>query len=121
SLAFSPDSACLASAGRDGTVRIWNATIPRQPHPLLALGSSPLVLPALLNARVVMVGPEIRALKLNRAAVGGVVFSPDGKRMASASEDGTVIVCDATTGREIISLPVPAGPVRSVVFGAYRH
>src|SRR5439155_15286047 len=31
---------------------------------------------------------------------------------------GTVVVRDAATGREVFSLPVPAGPVRSVVFSA---
>jgi WD40 repeat protein/tRNA A-37 threonylcarbamoyl transferase component Bud32 len=118
SLAFSPDSASLASAGSDGTVKIWDATTRRQPHSVLALGSPRPVLAALVNAWVVATGPEIRAFKGHRGAVAGAVFSPDGKRLASAGEDGRVVIRDATTGGEISALPVPAGPVRCVVFSA---
>jgi WD40 repeat protein len=119
SLAFSPDSADLISAGADGVVRFWNPAAGRQPHPLLVLGSPPLVLAAVVNARVTTIDQEVRNLELHRAAIIGVAFSPDGKRMASACKDGTVIVREAATGREIFSLPVPAGPVRGVVFGAH--
>jgi WD40 repeat protein len=118
SLAFSPDDASLASAGPDGAVKIWDATAGRQPHSLLALGSPPLVPAALVNAWVAATGPEIRTLKGQRGAVASIVYSPDGKRLASAGEDGTVVIRDAATGRVIVTFPVPAGPVRSVVFGA---
>jgi eukaryotic-like serine/threonine-protein kinase len=118
SLAFSPDNASLASAGPDGTVKVWDATTGRPPHPLLALGSPPLALAALANAWVAATGPEIRTLMGHRGAVTSAVFSPDGKRLASAGEDGTVVVCDVATGREVFTLPIPAGSVRSVVFGA---
>jgi len=115
SLAFSPDSASLASAGPDGTVMIWDATTGRRPHPILALGSPHTVLAALVNAWLVTTGPDVRTFKGHRGAVASAVFSPDGKRLASAGEDGRVVIRDATTGREISALPVLAGPVRSVV------
>jgi eukaryotic-like serine/threonine-protein kinase len=118
SLAFSPDSSSLVSAGPDGAVRVRDATTGRPTEPLLALGPPPLVLPALVNARVATAGPEIRTFTGHRATVASAVFSPDGKRVVSASEDGTVVVRDATGGREIVRLPANAGPVRSVVFSA---
>jgi hypothetical protein len=111
SLAFSPDNNSLASAGADGTVKIWDATTSRPPNLLLALGFPPLLPAALVNAWVATTGPEIRGLKGHRGVVAGAVFSPDGQRLASAGEDGTVIVRDGTTGGEIFTLASP--PARS--------
>jgi len=55
-------------------------------------------------------------LKGHTHILTSVAFSPDGKRLASASADGTVQVWDVATGQEMLTLKGHAGTVYSVAF-----
>jgi WD40 repeat protein len=88
SVAFHPDGTRVASAGGDGTLKVWDATT----------------------------GNAIRTPAGHAGWVRGVRFSPDGGRLASVSEDGKVILWDLATGRPDRTLEGHAGRGRSVAF-----
>jgi WD40 repeat protein/transcriptional regulator with XRE-family HTH domain len=95
-VAFSPDGKLLATAGGDGTVRLWNPAT-----------HTPIGVPLHASAR---------------HGVHGVAFSPDGKLLATADGDGTVRLWNPATGRPVgktlhASAPTTARyGVRSVTF-----
>ena len=77
SVAYSPDATRIATAGVDGTARVWNAAD----------------------------GRELLVLTGHGSTVEQASFSPDGARILTASWDGTAKVWDTQSGRELFTLP----------------
>lgn len=55
--------------------------------------------------RSIIASPLRLSLTGHNAWVFGAAFSPDGKRLATIGRDGTTIVWDAMTGKEVLRLP----------------
>jgi WD40 repeat protein len=86
SLAWSPDSTKLASAGSDKTARLWD-----------------------IAAR-----KELYRLTGHRDGVNSVAWSPDGKALATGSDDATVRLWDASTAKQTRCFAIDNTRVRSV-------
>ena len=80
SVAFSPDGERLASAGGDGTVKIWNSRT----------------------------GELIQKFDAHTGFACSVAFHPDGKHLASVGADKQVKVWDLATGKPLFTEPCDA-------------
>ncbi|MDP1563329.1 MAG: protein kinase [Pirellulaceae bacterium] len=126
-VAFSPDGRRLVSGCRDGTVRIWNT---HGDNDLTLSGHSGFVhcVAFSLDGRQLASGSESVILRdaqtgdvkfrLNRhtAKVNGLFFSPNGTRLASASDDNTVRLWNTETGEEVAVLKGHTGRVTGVAY-----
>jgi WD40 repeat protein len=88
-ISFSPDGSLLASAGKDGTLKIWD------------------------------VGAQRELRTLNRTVpIDCVAFSPDGKTLATGGQDGTVVLWEVSTGRTLRELNAHSRAVKAITFSA---
>jgi WD40 repeat protein/tRNA A-37 threonylcarbamoyl transferase component Bud32 len=98
-VAFSPDGARLATASGDRKGLDWIESSDRTAR--------------LWDART---GQQLLEFKGHTGGVTGVVFSPDGARVATASADHTARVCDAQTGQLLLVCKGHTEAVTSVAF-----
>jgi WD40 repeat protein len=134
SVAYSPDGKRLATLSRDNTVKVWDAQTGQELLTLTAgaIGSGCVVFspdskrlassnklsgdiiapPGAGEVKVwdAQTGEELLTFKGHTSHISSIVFSPDGKRVASADWwNNLVKVWDSYTGEELLKLKKPIG------------
>jgi eukaryotic-like serine/threonine-protein kinase len=125
---FSPDGKTLATAGKDGTVRLWDPQNGTNRVTLLGHTDEVNWVSFSPDGRILATTGNDRTVRLWDAATGqlksilsnhddevvAVIFTPDGRRMISASRKGKVILWDRATCQESGSFAVANGRLESL-------
>jgi WD40 repeat protein len=136
---YSPDGKRLATASRDRTVRVWDASTGKE---ILALKDNPgnvwsvayspdgkkMASPSgkwdknkkewqgEIRIRDAASGKVLQTLAGHTEEIKRVMYSPDGKWLASGGKDHLVILWDAASGKAVNTLKGHGGEVEDVAF-----
>jgi WD40 repeat protein len=125
-MVFSPDSKSLVTAGDDRTVRVWDVGSGKE---LVTLRGHAVAVRAVAfsgdGRHLLSVGDDgvlrswdpagRQGLRLPGRS-SGLAFSPDGRRLATATPEGSVTVLDGATGAVAFRLRGHGGKVEKIVF-----
>jgi WD40 repeat protein len=132
SVTFSPDSRTVAGGSYDGKIMLWD-TQPGASRRVLPMSDKFLVYTVALSptgdyiaagvGRDVLIadiktGAPPRSFKGHTGFVFAAAFAPDGRTLASGSEDHTLKVWDVTTGQLLHTLAEHTDEVNAVTFSA---
>jgi len=132
SVAFSPNSRWLATAGQDRTIRIWdtrngrlsgtmkghNAVI----HDVVFSPDGKLIASAGIDGAVRIwdfaTSRQMGGMRGSSSALYSVTFSPDGKYVAAGGRDRTIYVWDISNGERVYALEGHGGDINGLAFSA---
>jgi WD40 repeat protein len=127
-VAFLPGGTALLSGGEDGALRLWNAATGAAMGSVAALvGKMEALAFSGPGNRLAIAGGGLRlrqgngpfvALHGHRGAVLCLAFSPDGQRLLSGGEEGSVRLWRAADGRQLHRLVGHRGRVQAVAFSS---
>ncbi len=123
SVVFSPDSQQIASCSNDTTVRLWDTQTGQEIHRLANPKHSIQICEYSPDGQLTaplwdMITHEIIPLVGHTSSVNSLVYSPDGRQIASGSDDATVLLWDVASGQRQTIVEACHGAINNVAWYA---